>query len=347
VSLRTEPIGLPANPPAGLKERVEMAIEQVRHRDLLTTNGFWTVFHGILGLGPSLTLLNPDTNQRVNALEYICQGGAVRGMQFLPTKDGLDVQTGPMFVGQGHQDQFIAEMAQWNVPADLKFKVNGQDYTFMDFVRHAKARARTSANQELSWAILILGQYLGTDISWTNSFGEKLTFEDLVRYELDQPIVETTACGGTHRLFGLAWVYHLHLRNGGQSVGVWKDIADKTNQYKQLARKLQNPDGSFSTNFFQGPGHISDMERRINTTGHTLEWLALALSNAELRESWVRDAVNALTVMIFDIQGSPMEGGSLYHAVHGLVIYYARLYDRHSLGAHDPPIPLPPDKPAR
>ena len=40
-------------------------------------------------------------------------------------------------------------------------------------------------NQELSWAIVIIGEYLGTDIAWTNGFGEKLHFEDLVRYELD------------------------------------------------------------------------------------------------------------------------------------------------------------------
>src|SRR5262249_26073153 len=66
---------LPMPPPAqakGLKDRIEMAVEHVRSRDLLTTNGFWTVFHGLLGLGPSTTLLNPETHERVNALDYIC-----------------------------------------------------------------------------------------------------------------------------------------------------------------------------------------------------------------------------------------------------------------------------------
>src|SRR5262249_41854229 len=113
--------GSPTVPPNGLKERIELAIDQVRRRDLLTTNGFWTVFHGILGLGPRVMLLNPDTGTRVNALDYICEGGDVRGMRFIPTQDGIDVQTGPMFVGQGHQDQFTAEMAQWGMPLDRKF----------------------------------------------------------------------------------------------------------------------------------------------------------------------------------------------------------------------------------
>jgi hypothetical protein len=333
---------VPPAQPQGLRERVESAVEQVRKRDLLTTNGFWTVFHGILGLGPSVTLLNPETGQRVNALDYICAGNPVRGLRFIPTKDGLDVETGvQMFVSQGHQDQFVAEMAQHAVPADRKFVVDGRDYTFMDFVRHTKQRARVTANQELSWAILVLGQYLGTDLEWTNSAGEKLRFEDLVRYEVNQP-VEEAACGGTHRLFGLSWVYHLHLRKGGQTTGVWKDLAAHVEKYQKTARQLQNPDGSFSTSFFRGPGRATDMQLRINTTGHTLEWLALSLPDQELRAPWVENAVNALTLMILEIQGQPMEGGTLYHAVHGLLIYYSRVFGPEKLGPLAPEVSLPP-----
>src|ERR1700738_3802014 len=55
----------------GFKERIDAALEHVRQRDLLTTHGFWTVFHGILGQGLSTTLTNPETNERVNAIDYI------------------------------------------------------------------------------------------------------------------------------------------------------------------------------------------------------------------------------------------------------------------------------------
>jgi hypothetical protein len=325
----------------GPQQRIRAAIDNIRERDLLTTNGFWTVFHGILGLGPSTMLRNPETGERINAIDYICNGGELRGLRFIPTKDGLDVQIGPQFVGQGHQDQFIAEMGQWGMPAGRKFIVNGKDYTFLDFVNHAKMRARINANQELSWAVVVVGQYLGTDITWTNSFGEELNYEDLVRYELNAS-VEDAACGGTHRLFGLTWASYLHQRQGGQMTGLWKEVDDKLARYKQLARDNQNPDGSFSTNFFRGPGNASDMSLRINSTGHTLEWLALALTDEELKERWVQDAANALSLMILDIQGSAMEGGTLYHAVHGLLMYYSRVYDRESLGPLEPLIPLPP-----
>jgi hypothetical protein len=322
----------PTPAPSSTRFRIESAVENVRQRDLLTTNGFWTVFHGILGLGPSVKLVDPVTRTKVNALEYICNGGRLDGLRFIPTEWGLDVETtGPTGRGQGHQDYFIAEMAVWGLAPTYRFRVYGRDYTYADFVNHTKMRASVTKNQELSWAIVVIGRYLGTDLEWTNGYGEKLRFEDLVRYELDATISEA-ACGGTHRLAGLNFVHHLHLQKGGKTEGVWKEIVDKTAKYRDLAKKYQNADGSFSADFFNGPGNVEDKQRRIYTTGHTLEWLALALSDEELKAQWVQDAANALAMMILDLQGSGIEGGSLYHAVHGLLIYYARVYEPQTLG---------------
>ena len=337
----------PASPEAQdgdpVQQRIRAAIEHCRRRELLTTNGFWTVFHGILGLGPSLTLTDPDSGRKVNALEYISSGGELRGLRFFPTRWGLDVQMGPPFVGQGHQDQFIAEMAQWGIRPDHPFRVNGQSYTFADFVRHAQMRAKTTATdppQELSWAIIVIAQYVGIDAEWTNEDGERLTLVDCVRYEMQQPI-ETAACGGTHRLFGLRWVHHLHLQRGGKTEGLWKELDDQQRKYQALARKWQNADGSFSTEFFTGPGNAQDMQRRINTSGHILEWLALSLDDQQIREPWVEQAANAVAMMFLEIQNQPMEGGSLYHAAHGLLMYYARRYDADWLGPNRPLIMLP------
>jgi hypothetical protein len=331
-----------AAPTSGLQARVEMALRNIHQRDLLTTHSFWTVFHGILGTGLDATLLDPMTNKRVRAIDYICKGGEIRGLQFIATADGLDVRTGPQFVGQGHQDQFIAEMAQWGLKADTKFLVNGKDYTLMDFIRHTQARARVTANQELSWAVVVIAQYLGTDARWTNRFGEKLCLEDVVRYELNQS-VEQAACGGTHRLFGLTWAYYLHLRKGGSATGVWKEVADKIADYQKRARKYQNADGSFSTKYLAGPGNSRDAGAKIGSTGHVFEWLALSLPDTELRAPWMQDAANALALMVLDSQGSPVEGGALYHACHGLHIYHDRVFGPNARVGHGPMIPLPPE----
>jgi hypothetical protein len=316
---------VPSPRQGGIEQRINAALNQIQQRELLTTNSFWTVFHGILGLGPTATVRSPDTGVRINALDYICNGGELRGLEFIPTPYGLDVRTGPQFVGQGHQDQFIAEMTQWGLSGDRKFRVQGKEYCFQDFIRHAQARVRVTSDQELSWALLSLAQYLGPEATWTNASGERLCIEGILRYELAAPI-DRAPCGGTHRLFALTWVYYLHLRDGGRNDGVWKHVSDKLLAYQRLARKYQNPDGLFSTNFFNGPGEASDVQLRVNTTGHTLEWLALSLSDSELQEPWVQQAVSALALLMIESEAIPMESGSLYHAAHGLRIYQARAF---------------------
>jgi hypothetical protein len=320
-----------------LKPRLEAALTQVRSRELLTTHGFWTVFHAILGNGLKDTMIkNPQTKERINAIDYICKGGELRGLSFVPTRTGLDVEIRPdwMFVGQGHQDQFIAEMAQWGMPRTKKFKVAGNDYTFEDFIRHSKMRASTKKDQELSWAVVIVAQYYGTGHAWTNSDGDELRCEDLVRYENNASINEA-ACGGTHRLFGLTWAYYLHRKNGGKVDGVWADVDRKIADYKKLAHDYQNPDGTFSTEYFKGKARQPDTELRISTTGHILEWLALAMTDEELRAPWVQSAVNSLVLLILDMGNLQVDGGALYHAAHGLHIYHERVF-----GTPAPYLPL-------
>jgi hypothetical protein len=325
-----------------LQARLEAAITQAVKRDLTTSYGFWTVFHGILGLGPSITLLDTKTSKRVNALDYIAEGGKLNGLEFIPMPDGVDVLVAPgTFVGQGHTDQFVAEMVEWGVSPQRKFVVNGKDYTFMDFLRYSRARASIRKPMELEWSLVIIGTTFGTDCKWTNALGEEVHFEDLVREEAKKPLT-AAACGGTHRLFGLTWVYHLHLRKGGKIEGVWKDVAIKLADAKRQAKQLQNRDGSFSTNFFEGPGNVQDKERRMNTSGHIFEWLMLALSDEELKEPWIQDAANALTMMFLEIENQSMEGGTLYHAIHGLLMYYARVYGPDKLGPFAPHIVRPP-----
>jgi hypothetical protein len=328
--------------PKARKDRIDMVLEHVGKRDLLKDHSFWTIFHGILGMGPENAMLKDSaTGERIKAIDYIAEGGDIRGLDFIPTSDGLDVRTWEgTGVGQGHQDQFIAEMAQWGLSPDKKFMVKGTAYTFNDFIRHAKARARVTDNQELSWAVLIVGQFYGPDYHWTNSAGEKISVEDMVRYELHQPIADSPVCGGTHRLFGITWVYHLHRAKGGQKVGAWKEAADTIADYIKRAHDFQNPDGSFSTSYLQGKGNVPDSQLRLATTGHVLEWLALALTDKELHQEWVERAADELTLMILRNVNEPLDGGALYHAAHGLHLYRARLWG--APDSHGPLLQPPP-----
>ncbi|HQR43816.1 MAG TPA: hypothetical protein PLX97_14075, partial [Gemmatales bacterium] len=231
-----------------LEKRLFAAIELIKGRQLEPAHGFWTVFHGILGLGPALDLYDPVAKKKVKALDYIREGGEMPGLRFDNRGQGIDVFTADdniRFFGQGHQDQFVAEMAQWGVPRNLPFKVDGKNYTFGDFVAYTKYRASVTRRQELAWAVLIIAEYEGTNIAWTNQFNETLSLEDIVRYESDSPMDPEEAikigqlplaCGGTHRLFGLSWALHVHQENGGKLTGVWKKTNDRLQQYKKAAK---------------------------------------------------------------------------------------------------------------
>jgi hypothetical protein len=350
-----EKIQSPA-PPASLKERVKAALDQVKNRELRTSHSFWTVFHAILGNGLDAKIFDANTNKEYTALDYICNGGHIWGLQFfvhekiMDGKDGVDVQIGPTFYGQGHQDQFVAEMTQLGLPLNTVFHIQYKDekakrqYTFEDFLRYSKANTRMEGNEELSWTVLAVAQYYGTQLSWTNKFGKKIDFEDLVRHEVDQP-VETAACGGTHRLFGLTWAYYIHLRDGGKMTPVWQKLDAKLKIYRDKAHNDRNKDlGTFSTEYFKGPGRSSDIERKIGTTGHIVEWLALYLPDEELTQPWMQDAVEALALMILDSQDKLLDGGALYHAAHGLHLYYWRAWHADDAIPASKVIPLPPKK---
>lgn len=316
-------------PPDVVRQRIELAIEHVRSRQLQTTNSFWTVFHGMLGLGPNVMLVEPRSGQKVNALKYVLGGGQpwgqIRGAQFIPTAEGLDVSIGPVHVGQGHQDQFIGEIAQWGVPKETPVIVFGKEYTLDAFVKGAMARARVG--QELSWTNIVIASYVGTDAQWVNRFGEELTFDTLIQSELDASI-DQAACGGTHRLFGLTWCYFLHLRNGGDvEAGVWPAVSTKLTEHVARAREYQNPDGSFSAAYFRAPGTTDKLSDRLSSSGHILEWLATYLPPERLKEDWMEEAALAVAMTILDLKDISVESGALYHAIHGLITYHHRRYD--------------------
>ena len=320
-----------------VRQRLELAIEHVRSRELQTTNSFWTVFHGMLGLGPNTPLVDPKSGARVPALKYVFGGqfpyGEIRGARFVPTAEGLDVTIGPVHVGQGHQDQFIAEMAQWGVKADTPVVVFGKNYTMMDFVRETMAHSRVG--QELSWSIVVVATYIGTNAEWTNRFNEKLKFDDLLvsEYKVD-PNVQ--ACGGTHHLFGLTWCYFTHLRSGGNvQEGIWNDVKRSSISMSRWRKKMQNPDGSFSSNYFREPGYTADLESRLGSSGHIFEWLATHLPDEQLTEPWLQEAAMAVSLMILDSKAMPIESGALYHATHGLTTYHHRVYKHPSTASHD------------
>jgi hypothetical protein len=282
----------------------------------------WQVVHGILAYGRDLQIEHEGQVQP--CVDYLMKGGALRGFSFAPGEKGLDsvIDSGSK-IGQGHDDQWLGYMTQAGMKWDDPMVWAGQTYTWGDLVEEAKWDIRQGA--EASWSIMAFSTYLPHGATWTASDGTEWNVEKVIEMESKQDI-NASACGGTHRLQGMTIALNKHLASGGQLTGGWKLAHDKIRDCIETAREFQNPDGSFSTNYFIRPASTNDIALRINTTGHTFEFLAMAMSDEELKEPWMVRAAVHLCELFDHTREMAVECGALFHAAHGLRVYRDRRF---------------------
>ena len=154
------------------------------------------------------------------------------------------------------------------------------------------------SGEELTFSLIGLSHYLDTDTIWLNADGETWSFERLIKEELSQPIVGA-ACGGTHRLMGFAHALRKRRAAGKPITGQWKRAEIFMKDFEKYAYRLQNRDGSMSTDWFEGREDNGDMDRKIQTTGHMVEWLLTITPDAKLQEPRLVNAVRFLANTIY------------------------------------------------
>lgn len=330
-SVGDSPLGSSENAEA-VNERVFHVVDDIRQQRLLSneTHAAWQVLHGILAYGSEFHM-QTDEGERP-ALQYLIGGGDLSGWQFSSGDHLSDGRTGlravlesGSYAGQGHSDQWLAVLAQADLPLDQEMIVHGKKYLMKDFLAQSKADVSKNVNQEWSWTLIGLTQYLSTDSSWVAEDGREWSIEQLVGSEVDQPLVDS-ACGGTHRLIGISMALAKRRLEGGALNGVWRRADAHLAEAIEVVKRYQNSDGTFSSNYLARPGTSADNAKLIATTGHMLEFLALTLRPEQLKQPWVERAVLRLCELLEDSEQLPLECGALYHAVHGLVVYRERAF---------------------
>lgn len=280
----------------------------------------WGMMHSIMVFGA-------DTKIRVNkrtysAIAWIAGNNACRGKRLLTTKDGaITARSG---VGlQGHQAQLLAVFALCDVPLDYPIYASDQKYSIREMVESEMLACRSG--EELTFALIGLSNYLDTDTVWLNADGETWSFERLIQEELSQPIVGA-ACGGTHRLMGFAHALRKRRAVGKPITGQWKRAEIFMDDFEKYAYRLQNRDGSMSTDWFEGREDNGDIDRKIQTTGHILEWLLTITPDSKLQEPRLVNAVRFLANKIYTERGHNWKIGPKGHALRSLAMYYERVY---------------------
>jgi hypothetical protein len=209
------------------------------------------------------------------------------------------------------------------VKSDFPIRVDGGNYTVADLIEYEK---RTCYSQtELTFKLIALAHYLPSDETWQNDRGETWSIPKLIQEEMAQPIVGA-ACGGTHRLTGLSYAVNKRTTRGEEFAGEWLRAQKFERSYHNYLVRLQNSDGSFSTQWFAGRGDEGDDARKLETTGHMTEWLVYSLPQSKLTDPRVLAAVEKLNDILWRNRAADLSIGPKGHGLHALAIYQDRVF---------------------
>ncbi len=325
-----EPAALPSE--ESLRATLDETIEFTRQRKLSPqVNNAWQIVHALLAYGDELELDERESNKIVPALSWLLDGGKVKGWTLVPGEKGLESIMEPgEKIGQGHEDQWLGYLAHCGVALDgpgvaldRAIVVSGKKFTVRDLLEQAKWDVYDG--MEATWTLMGTSVYLQPTDRWMAKDGTEWSIERLLAHEVQVNLSES-ACGGTHCMYGVGSAVLNYANTGGELTGAWKTAYDKVLDTIRRAREFQQPDGGFSTMFFERSANSPDIALRINSTGHMFEYLALVLDDEQIREPWMQRACWFLMKQLKATQDVPLECGGLYHAAHGLKLYRARLF---------------------
>ncbi|MEM8671059.1 MAG: ADP-ribosylation factor-directed GTPase activating protein isoform b [Planctomycetota bacterium] len=311
---------------------VDRTLEQnLRDRTLSSlTHGAWQILHGVLAYGDRFLIETPEGEQA--AIPYLLQGKTVQGFEPIrgdrlgnPERPGLRMAMQPSTkVGQGHRDQWLAVLSQSGLSLDTELKTETHTFTMEDWMRQVEYDVPRNLELEFSWTLIALTQYRETNHQWIGRDRVTYSTEQLLASELQQSI-PASVCGGTHRLIGIAMSLAKRRSEDRPVTGVWAQAEAQLTDFIDVARRNQNPDGSYGVDYLHRPGWARDLGESLGTTGHVLEFLALAAPDRVLTEPWVERTARRLCGILAECEGIDLECGVLYHALHGLQEYRARL----------------------
>ena len=240
----------------------------------------------------------------------------------------MDVDRGELVIGegtglQGHPAQFLAVLSLAGVPSNYPLYAGRSRFDVAKLVRNEAADC-DEAN-ELTFTLIGLAHYLDTDTSWVGADGQPWDFPRLLAAEMAQPIVGTT-CGGTHRLMALAHSLRKRRREGRAIEGQWRRAEMFLEDFVDYTFKMQNRDGSFSTDWYDSREAKGDIDRQIQTSGHMTEFLLTTLPDDELDDPRLISAIRFIAGSMARDAGRDWSIGPKGHALRSLAMYYERVY---------------------
>jgi hypothetical protein len=325
----------------GAKVRRTLALYEPRHLNA-RDHSSWEVMHSLIAYGPRTQIYRDGPGgPTVNAMGWLCWGARCRGDVLIVLQDGKPHARYGVGL-QGHDGQYLSMLAQWKVRPSSPMRIEGKDMTVQDYIDEEMASCQSGG--ELTFKLIALSHYLPSDAKWKSRNGEQWSIPKLLKAEIEAS-VHSAPCGGTHRLFGISQAYKIRLKRGEPLDGEYARAHKYISDYQRYTlNSLQNPDGSFSTEWFKHKAdRTGDIDRKLQTTGHILEWLSWSLPDEQLRNPKVLKAVDFLSNTLLSDPDRSWSIGPWGHGLHALMIYHERMFTDSPL----PPVELVKSEPLK
>jgi hypothetical protein len=328
---------------AHLRDQVRQALAIYHQRPVNARDHTpWETFHWILAYNVDAELYTKGPGgEKTNAVGWLCYNRPCRGQYLLTLQDGRPM--GIYGVGlEGHLGQFLAILGQSRVMIDYPMLVKNRQFTVADLVKNCMLACESGEDVELTFLLIGLSHYLHPNAVWKNRAGETWSIPRLIREEISKPI-KGAACGGTHRLMGLSYAVRKRQQHGLPITGEFRRAQVYVNDYIDFALRMQNPDGSLSTEWFTGRGSRQDIDRRLQTTGHMLEWIVFSVPTERLEDPQVVKSVDYVSRILVEGRQHEWKIGHVGHGLRSISLYDRRMFK--PLEANVPEVARRADKP--
>jgi hypothetical protein len=226
------------------------------------------------------------------------------------------------FNAEAHAGQALATFACQGVPLSTPI-------TLEDGVRYRVQHvlddtvANFTLEGEIFWEAVAIAIYVPPNRSWTNKFGKRFSFDDLVADLIQRPL-ESSPCCGTHGLIALTMVLNADAVSPVLSDRVrdslWKHLHTTVDRLVHVESRA----GGWSTDWFQRPldsaqGELATVapEQILQATGHHLEWLMLLPPKLQpQREIYRRAAQRCLQLLLTQTRDKPWLGEHFCESIH-------------------------------
>jgi hypothetical protein len=180
--------------------------------------------------------------------------------------------------------------------------------TLWDVLRDSIANFHTH-QKELEWTALAYALYLPPVREWTNRFGERATFDDLVE-ELLARELRTSSCCGTHVVYTLTILARVDQQIPVLGATARQRLWQRLRDVIQVVRASQAADGGWSADWYRRltpqlePPPVNarpdQPNIRLTATGHLAEWLLYVPEELDVPQSSVLRAGRWLYDMVRD-----------------------------------------------